>query len=144
MVISTKLQALENKNLATIKSKLAGRLEWQLLVLENIEGWELEEKGERPPSRKKSSEDLDLQQIIPQRPVIQSTEKLGRSGKRYSGWLKPTLVQCLAYLEPSKFPVSQKKLDSIDIMKQVLEFSTGVRATDTENSDHSASIMKLA
>eukprot|EP00971_Amphidinium_carterae_P352469 6492610-Amphidinium_carterae.4 len=130
--------------MSSIKAKLAGRLEWQLLVLENIESWEQEEKGQRPPSRKKSAEDLDLQAIIPQRPEIAPSDKLGRSGKRYSGWLKPIMIQVLAYLEPAKFPVSQKKLDSIDIMKQVLEFSTGVRCTDAETSDHSSSIMKLA
>eukprot|EP00971_Amphidinium_carterae_P322566 6410960-Amphidinium_carterae.1 len=54
MVANAKLAKLEATNMAAIKAKLGGRLDWQLLVLEQIEGYEQEEKGEKPVSRKRS------------------------------------------------------------------------------------------
>eukprot|EP00971_Amphidinium_carterae_P321361 6387328-Amphidinium_carterae.1 len=80
-----------------------------MLVLEQIEGYENEEKGEKPVARKRSrafDEETD-EAPTPLKPVIEPGEKLGRSGKKYVGWQKPILLQCLQFLSPKKFPAGK-------------------------------------
>ena len=126
---------LEQKNLRIIKEKLAGKLEWQLLTISYLDDLEAQATGTKM-KRKLSKSFEEVAEEADQNCLdIPEGVSLGRSGKKYVNWSKKMLQEMLHFAEPSVFRLAACKVDSVQLLRQLLEFGMGVRCLDKTTSD---------
>ena len=120
---------LEKKNLATIREKLTGKLELQLLTLAYIDDLEAQASGTKVKRKAtkdmKDDEDDNAGDGKCMLDIPEGTS-LGRSGRKYSNWSKKLLQEVLHYVEPSVFQLHSCTVDSVQLLRQLLEFGTQV------------------
>eukprot|EP00971_Amphidinium_carterae_P343986 6484076-Amphidinium_carterae.1 len=138
----TKVQVLETKHMKALQAKCAGRLDLILLLEDELDKWLAAEAGLQPLKRKKTFESPGASEASAgaDTPVtcqlkIEDNEDLGRNSRKYANWNKKICYDLLHYLSPGTFAFSQQCVDSLLIMKQMIEWATGVRITDKKTSD---------
>eukprot|EP00971_Amphidinium_carterae_P349831 6491249-Amphidinium_carterae.5 len=139
--MSKGVRKLLDENMKAISDKLKNNLEWQRLTLQNIMEWEDDSSGGAKIKKSKSNEDLSLEPAGVCQLVLKDGETLGRSGRRYCNWSKGMLLEVLHYLEPALFPLTAKRVDSVEEAKRLLCFACEVN-TCKAKSDAAAAIEK--
>ena len=139
MALKTDMQAHVSPVKGTMqleKQNLACKIDMQLLTISYIEDLESQAAGTKVVKRKLSKElqgedDGDGRCLLD----IPETHTLGRSGRKYFNWAKRLMQDLMHFVEPSVFPLPKCRVDSVLMIKQLMEYGLGIKCLKKSTSD---------
>lgn len=134
------LAKVHDRNLQQIVDAVKDDLEIQMLVLNYLADVQADREGGEKPKRSKSKGSLpDPPEITTDddTPVFDIPSSAELSGKmmKLTNWKKQLIVELLAYVEPKKFSLALRKVDSVNLARQLFCMGFGVEAFDPSKSD---------
>ena len=112
-----------------------------MLVINYLADVQSDREGKEKPKKGKSKDVLPTLESEPtpddDMPGFQIPDSAELSGKmlKFSNWKKGLVVELLAYVEPKKFSLAVRKVDSLNLARQLLCMGWDVEAFDPSKSD---------
>ena len=134
------LAKVHDKNVQQIVDAVKDDLEIQMLVINYLADMQSDREGKGKPKKSKSKESmlaLEDSEVDDDQPGFQIPGSAELSGKsmRLTNWKKGLIVELLAYCEPKKFSLALRKVDSINLARQLFCTGWGVETFDSTKSD---------
>jgi hypothetical protein len=143
------LKMVAERQMKVITGRIENNVELQLLVISYLDDLELNRNGVpgKGKKRKACEENKDTHdETDADEPgfKIDKDTTLNKHCSKFYGWKRNLVVELLQYVEPSIFGKHKKvKVDSLFVMKQLLEHGFDVEAFDDKSSDKPCTLNKL-